>query len=336
MSRLIHTGQVVVDMTLRLPRLPEPGGVIWAQSQGMAAGGAFNVLAAARRDGADAVYAGAIGQGPLAEMARVALAAEGIVRTGPVISDRDTGFSLALVDDAAERTFVSSAGAETQVGPSGEVAIGARPGDVVYVGGYSLAHPAKAAALRRAVAALPPGVRLLVDPSPLVGELPAKVWEWLVGRADIWSMNLREAAALARVLAGAPSGGAADGRADAVHLAQALAETLGGTVVVRRGAAGAVVAAQFGPNAAPPLALPAFPVKAVDTNGAGDTHCGVLVAALLRGASLIEAAHRAGVAAALSTTRPGPATAPTAAETDQALAQEAQTRSLHATAADVL
>jgi sugar/nucleoside kinase (ribokinase family) len=52
----------------------------------------------------------------------------------------------------------------------------------------------------------------------------------------------------------------------------------------------------------------------VDTNGAGDTHCGVLAAELLQGATLLDAAVRANAAAALSVTRPGPATAPGRAE----------------------
>lgn len=57
----------------------------------------------------------------------------------------------------------------------------------------------------------------------------------------------------------------------------------------------------------------------MDTNGAGDAHCGVLAAALLDGADLRTAARRANVAAALAVTRPGPATAPTAAEVDALL-----------------
>ena len=65
---------------------------------------------------------------------------------------------------------------------------------------------------------------------------------------------------------------------------------------------------------------PAFPVAAVDTTGAGDAFGGVLAAALARGADPMEAARRANAAAAIAVTRQGPATAPTAAETDALLA----------------
>ena len=65
--------------------------------------------------------------------------------------------------------------------------------------------------------------------------------------------------------------------------------------------------------------MPGFPVDAVDTNGAGDAHAGVLVAALLRGEGLLPAVRRANAAAAIATTRRGPATAPVAEETDRLL-----------------
>jgi sugar/nucleoside kinase (ribokinase family) len=56
--------------------------------------------------------------------------------------------------------------------------------------------------------------------------------------------------------------------------------------------------------------VPGFQVRVIDTNGAGDTHGGVFIAALA--ADTPEAAARAAnAAAALSVTRRGPATAPT-------------------------
>jgi ribokinase len=73
--------------------------------------------------------------------------------------------------------------------------------------------------------------------------------------------------------------------------------------------------------------VPGFPVTPVDTNGAGDTHCGVLAAGLLDGIDLATAATRANAAAALSVLRHGPATAPSATEIDEFLADRARTGS---------
>jgi ribokinase len=62
------------------------------------------------------------------------------------------------------------------------------------------------------------------------------------------------------------------------------------------------------------LAVPAPPVRAVDTTGAGDTHTGVLLAELARGRPVEDALDTANRAAAISVTRIGPATAPRRAE----------------------
>ncbi|MFY2787117.1 PfkB family carbohydrate kinase [Rhodococcus sp. MALMAid1271] len=57
-------------------------------------------------------------------------------------------------------------------------------------------------------------------------------------------------------------------------------------------------------------------MQAVDSNGAGDAHAGVLLAGLSRGLGLYEAALRANAAAALAVTERGPATAPIRSRTD--------------------
>ena len=66
--------------------------------------------------------------------------------------------------------------------------------------------------------------------------------------------------------------------------------------------------------------IPGFPRRAVDTNGAGDAHTGVLLAERALGADWETAATRANAAAAITVTRKGPATAPTRAEVDEFLA----------------
>lgn len=51
----------------------------------------------------------------------------------------------------------------------------------------------------------------------------------------------------------------------------------------------------------------AFPVRAVDTTGAGDTYTGYFIAGLMSGLPLRDCMHRASLAAAISVTRPGAA-----------------------------
>jgi sugar/nucleoside kinase (ribokinase family) len=93
-------------------------------------------------------------------------------------------------------------------------------------------------------------------------------------------------------------------------------------VLVRTGPDGCLLAGPAaGPGRAGVARVPGFPAAVVDTTGAGDTHTGVFLAALAAGADPAAAARRANAAAAISVTRPGPATAPTAAELDRFLAQ---------------
>ncbi len=66
--------------------------------------------------------------------------------------------------------------------------------------------------------------------------------------------------------------------------------------------------------------LPGYPQTPVDTNGAGDTHTGALVADVAAGRDWVDACRRANAAAAIKVTRRGPATAPTAAEVEEFLA----------------
>lgn len=102
--------------------------------------------------------------------------------------------------------------------------------------------------------------------------------------------------------------------------AAALAARTGRGVVPRAGAAGCVAVAP----GAEPVTVPGFPVEPVDTTGAGDTHTGVFLTGFLHVADPLTAARTANAAAALSVTRRGPATSPTAAEVQSFLARPAR------------
>ena len=136
--RLIHTGQALVDVLVDVPHLPRRGGNVMATSYTRHAGGAVNILVAAARSGGQAVHAGAIGTGPNGDLISTTLAEEGIAMSAARVSDADTGVCLVLLDPSAERTFITTTGAERTVSVDSFGTSSPRPGDVVCVTGYSL------------------------------------------------------------------------------------------------------------------------------------------------------------------------------------------------------
>jgi ribokinase len=69
-------------------------------------------MAAAARSGARVLYAGSHGIGRFGDLARAALAAEGVELAHEPSSEVDTGVVVVLVDATGERTFATGTGAE--------------------------------------------------------------------------------------------------------------------------------------------------------------------------------------------------------------------------------
>lgn len=315
--RVIHTAQALVDEVAHVPGLPARGENVMASAVTRYAASAVNTLLAAARSGATCVHAGSVGTGPNADLVREALAAAGVAVSSPPILGADTGICFVMVEPSAERTFVTTLGAERQVSLASFATSAPVPGDLVCVSGYSLVGQTRDPLLAF-LESLPPGVDVVLDPGAAFAGLPAPVRERMLAVTRVWTSNAAEAAELA----GWPrAGGAADapGRAgtpDPMDTAGALAERLGGAVVVvRDGPRGCVV--RTGAHAA---AVPGYPQAPVDTNGAGDCHTGILVAGRIAGLGWVDAARRANAGAALKVTRHGPSAAPTAAEIDAFLA----------------
>jgi sugar/nucleoside kinase (ribokinase family) len=330
--RLVSIGNVIVDVVAAVHELPRVGGDVLASSGTLTAGGsAFNVLVASSRLGLPSAYAGAHGTGPLADLVRSSLHTEGIAVLTDATPEGDTGFTVALVDFCGERTFVTVAGAER--GLDADRALGGlRHGDAVHVSGYGLLHPDGREAAGRIVRQLPQDAVVLYDPGPLgpigpigpdeasrpgarsPGQCPRSTsgrnetdYDTLAAifaRADWWSGNAREATA-------------ATGETDAVAAARALAPRMArGGVIVRCGEDGCVLVEP----GSDPRQIRGFPARALDTNGAGDTHVGAFLAALADGCDAPESARRANAAAAIAVAKRGPATGPDRAALERFLA----------------
>ena len=305
MRRVIHTAQALVDAVVEVPHLPERGGNVMASSYARYAGGAVTILLAAARCGASAVHAGSVGTGPNGDLIRATLAADGIPVSSPPVPDIDTGICVVMLEASAERTFVTTMGAERRV-THGSLAT-ARPGrgDIVCVSGYSLIEPTVTRLLPW-VESLE-GVEVVLDPGAVFADLPPDVRSRALAATTVWTGNAAEADALA-------------GSDDLERAPALVAEHLRpeAVVVVRDGERGCAVRV-----GGVDVVVPGFPQTPVDTNGAGDTHTGVLCARASRPAvpsrdpaEWAEAARFANAAAAIKVTRRGPTTVPTAAEVE--------------------
>jgi sugar/nucleoside kinase (ribokinase family) len=302
---MLHTGQVIIDLVMAVDKLPQAGGDVLAQSASFEAGGGFNVMAAAQRNGLPVVYLGRHGTGRFGDLAREAMNVEGIQIGIADRAERDTGLCVAITDASAERSFVSYIGAEGELSAEDLASVPAEAGDYVYVSGYSLLHAGKAQPLLDWVLMLPEGVNVVFDPGPLVDSPDAPLMQALLPRIDVWTSNSVEALKIT---------GATD-------IAQALDRLVGYLprdvlMVVRDGPQGCWIS-----QGSERRHVPGFKVEAVDSNGAGDAHAGVFVAGLAQGLSAFDAACRANAAAALAVTRWGPATSPGTAEVDELISK---------------
>ncbi|HEY5223429.1 MAG TPA: PfkB family carbohydrate kinase [Microbacteriaceae bacterium] len=304
-SRLICVGNVVIDLVATVPMLPERGGDVVAQAGGLHPGGAFNVMVASARQGLPAVYAGAHGTGPFGDLARAAMAAEGIRVLLQPTPESDTGHDIALTDAGGERTFVTVVGAEALLTAEQLATVPVRDQDSVVISGYALLRDPNASAIAGWLGHIPDSACVLFDPGPLGHEIAPDVAQRVWARADWFSCNEREALRLTGA-----------GSADAAAAALAIRSPRCG-IVVRLGARGCLLV----PPGELPRLSPGFAVTAIDTNGAGDAHVGAFLTDLSAGLTPDAAARRANAAAALSVTRGGPATAPTQAELDDFLAR---------------
>jgi sugar/nucleoside kinase (ribokinase family) len=303
--RLVGLTSILVDVAVTVPGLPPRGGDVVAKPTSRAPGGGINALAAAARLDMPVVYAGAHGTGVNGQAVREALAAEhiGVIsRPDPV---DDTGWCLAMVEPDGERTFVTVPGAEAALGLGDLRALQAQltSTDALYVSGYDLAYEGSGHALATWLAPLLPhdegGPYVVLDPGPLVADIPVDRLRAALSRTDLVSASAPELGAIEALAPGAVNPSA---------------------VVLRRYGPAPVELRwdDVSTGTRQTLVVPTTPPpgRVVDTNGAGDTHLGALLAALAADGDWTTAIGIANQAAAWSLTRRGAATGPTSAELD--------------------
>jgi sugar/nucleoside kinase (ribokinase family) len=311
-GRVISLCSILIDQAVEVPGIPERGGGMLATGARTQVGGGFNLVAAVARQGIECVYAGVHGTGRNGDMIRTALADEGVRLALQPRSAVDSGFCIAMIEPDGQPSFITMPGVESTLVAADLAGLDVRASDVIAISGYDLLYPVSGVTISRWLASSDwsagTGPRVLLDPGPLLMEIPAAILDSVLASVDLLTLNQREARLFAQAddLAGADLVQAVR-RGGRVHPAT--------TVVVREGARGCCASGGAAGDEVMHVAAPR--VAAVDTTGAGDAHSGVLASELLRGSRLADALLTANRAAAHSVTRSGPATAPTRAELQQ-------------------
>ncbi|MFP5077936.1 ribokinase [Rhizobium sp. YIM 134829] len=286
----IHVvGNVCVDSSFHLARLPRPGETLNAETvrEGLGGKGANQAVAAART-GAEVCFWAPVGRDAAGERMEALLAAD-ISRLCLSRFDLPSDRSVVLVDSEGENAIVTAAACAAAFDPLADGALNHawKPGDMLLMQG-NLSSAATEATLKAARAA---GLVTILNPSPV----PA-------ASIDVGAVSL--------LIANRPEMERLTGERDPDGAARHLRSLGVDQVVITLGRDGAFLSDGTGSQS-----IPARKTTVLDTSGAGDCFTGVLSGLLHRGLPLARAAEIASSAAALAVGRTGTLAAfPTRAE----------------------
>lgn len=308
MSRVVVVGSYNQDHVWSVDRFPQPGETRRGQSFATGPGGkGFNQAVASARQGAATAFIGALGDDELARTARELAQAEGLDARWQTVAGTPTGSCAILVDAQAQNQIVLYLAANEclQAGHVQAQSDAFAAAAVLLVQLETGLEP-----IHAALQAAPAHCLRLLNPAPVHAQLDAG----LLAAADLITPNETEFAELLKRFAGvALAADAIAGQSDAqLH---ALCRRLGdASMIITLGARGCFVShaqRERHRDSADCYRLPAETVEVRDTTGAGDAFNGALAAELARSPQqpLRSALIHAGRSAALSTERPGAATA---------------------------
>lgn len=292
--KIVVLGSFNADLVTYLQRLPTPGETVSGERFTTGPGGkGSNQSVAAARLGADVTFIGRVGQDALAEIGLSLWGAEGIdttyVRRDPQLA---TGVAVIFVDADGQNEIVVTLGANNAISLADIDQAEATIADADFLL-TQLENNLDAVAHALTVARRH-HVPTMLNPAP-ARALPAE----LLANVDYLTPNEHEILLLAD-------------QPDVEAAAAALLQTGVQTVVVTQGAAGSRWITRKGSGQ-----VPAYPVKVVDTVGAGDAFCAGLAVALAEGEPIAAALAFANAVGAVSATRPGAASSmPTRSDVD--------------------
>jgi ribokinase len=277
LTMILVAGSANLDFVVRAGHIPAPGETVLGHSLATHPGGkgANQAVAAARAGGATTHMLLALGADTSAQLLEQSLHGAGVQTHIVRSADQATGTAFICVSDDAENAITVAPGANHTLAPQHLPPLDGFGHLLMQLETPLPTVTAYAQAARAA------GVRVVLNAAPaqpLNAELLALVDVLIVNEGELASIT-------------GERGTVCDGLAGLQQVP---------LVVVTLGARGCCARA-----GTQHLLQPAFTIEPVDTTGAGDTFCGVLVAALDQGVPLADALRSASAASALACMRPG-------------------------------
>jgi ribokinase len=287
MSTVFVVGSLNIDQNIRVRSLPRAGETVRGSDATFSPGGkGGNQAVAAARAGSTVKFTGAVGDDPHGRRILEVLSGVGIDASHVrIIGTAATGTAIIAIDDHGENQIIVSPGANSGL-TAGDVEAGlatVQAGDVLIL---QLEIPA--ALVRQAArTAKSRGAFVILNAAPAPGQV-----DGLLDDVDLLVVNEQEIQVLAS-LAGVPGSHR--------ELVRTLPPALGTDIVCTAGAEGSFTAVD-----GILVHVPATPVTAKDTTGAGDTFVGYLASCLAGSPHELSAAMiHATRASALAVTRTG-------------------------------
>ncbi|MGB8214249.1 MAG: ribokinase [Anaerolineales bacterium] len=285
--KIVVIGSANTDMIVTTNKIPTAGETILGDRLMQSLGGkGANQAVAAARLGADVTFIARLGKDHFGQDALEVYAKEGI-NTKHIVQDENepTGIALIMIDSQGENIICVAPGANAKLSTidisRAEEAI--KSADCVLL---QLEIPIKAVEFAIELAS-EHHVQVILNPAPMT-----TLSKELLGKVDLLTPNKTEAAALIR-----------DQTSHPTDLALKIKREFGiKYVIITMGKKGAIL---LGLNSPSPTRISSFPVKSVDTTGAGDAFNGGLAVALARGENMEDAVKYANAVGALATTRFG-------------------------------
>ncbi|MBM0240041.1 ribokinase [Micromonospora sp. ATA32] len=280
--RAVVVGSLNADLVTEVPRIPRVGHTLQATAVRRSAGGkGANQAVALARLGATVDMVGAVGNDADGRRMLDELAEAGVSTLHVAVdADEPTGLALVMVDADGDNAIVVVPGANVSVDQAlVSAGGGAIDGCEVLLAQLEIPLPAVEAALRSGAAC---GALVVLNAAP-ARPLPDE----LLALVDVLVVNEHEARELS-------------GRTDVEAAAVQLCGRGAAQVVVTLGADGALML-----SGDERVTAAGFPVRPVDTTGAGDCFVAALTVALAARRPPADALRFANAAAAVAVTRQG-------------------------------